>query len=416
MKTLYLHIGMSKTATSSIQKFLLLNQSALTQHGYCFPSLLHKYPDVREYRNGHFLVGRAYRRDGSKSRSLAARYFKEGMAQVWSCFEIFDNIILSEETIWRHFGGSHRQLFPYLEKDAREHDYQVKIIVYLRRQDEFQISNWNERVKHSKHAMTLTFEERLSQVLDEESYILDYASQIDEIAGFFGKENTIVRRFEPDSWVNGSIIDDFMHCIGLERTPDFVPLPQDVNPGLYGNTVEIKRIINKNSFFTRKENVFLGNILKELSAECGKQYPCTMLSPEETRSYLSMYEEGNTHVAEAYIGDGKPLFSDKVKELPKWQPDNPYMTEDIIRFFSAVSINLYRENEGFRSELSGLHSELSELRDELTGLRGELCSLQSAVKSEKQSLHTFKYKLKHPFRTIWNCLFHRKEQCTVYRI
>lgn len=412
MKTLYLHIGMSKTATSSIQKFLMLNRAVLEQHGYCSPALLHKYADVREYRNGHFLVGRVFRKDGSKNRSLAVQYFREGMAQIWDCFERFDNIVLSEETIWRHFDGSHKQLFPYLIKDAAAHDYQIKIIVYLRRQDEFQISNWNERVKHSKHAMTLTFEERLLQVVNEESRILDYAARIDEIAGFFGKENIIVRRFEPDSWINGSIIDDFMHCIGLEITDDFLPLPQDVNPGLYGNTVEIKRIINKNTSFTRKENVFLGDILKELSVECGKQYPCTMLSPEETRSYLSLYEEGNAYVAETYIGDGKPLFSDRVKELPKWQADNPYMTEDIIRFFSAVSIDLRRENKQVRSELSELRGELSELRGELSGLQGELNSLQSVIENEQQHLSTFKDKLKHPLHTILNRLLHRKSQCT----
>lgn len=384
MKTLYLHIGMPKTATSSIQRFLQINRKALKKHGFCYPGMPHKYPDIHTSRNGHFLVGKAYRENGSRASDLDEQYFQDGMKTLWRSFKKYDNVILSEETLWRHFSGTHKDIFPNLQTDSAEHGYQVKIIVYLRRQDEFQISNWNERVKHSKLAMTLSFEERFQQVLDEEADILDYAARIDEIAGYFGKENVIVRRFEPESWIKGSIIDDFMHCIGLEVTEDFVPLPNDSNLGLYGNTVEIKRIINKNTSFAREENVFFGHILKDMSVESGKRYPCNMLSPEETRTFLERYAEGNAHVANVYIHDGKPLFSDRVKNLPKWQPDNPYMTEDIIQFFSQVSINLYRENQALRSDLT---------------------KLQTQFEREQQNLRTFKNKLKHPFRTLWCRIF-----------
>ena len=44
MKTLYLHIGTTKTATTSIQRFLEENKDVLQKHGYCFPDSLHVYP------------------------------------------------------------------------------------------------------------------------------------------------------------------------------------------------------------------------------------------------------------------------------------------------------------------------------------------------------------------------------------
>lgn len=44
MKTLYLHIGTTKTATTSIQRFLEENKDVLQKYGYCFPDSLHVYP------------------------------------------------------------------------------------------------------------------------------------------------------------------------------------------------------------------------------------------------------------------------------------------------------------------------------------------------------------------------------------
>ena len=60
MKTLYLHIGTPKTATSSIQKFLDENKETLEKHGYCFPESVYRYRKVNIRRNGHFLVNKVF--------------------------------------------------------------------------------------------------------------------------------------------------------------------------------------------------------------------------------------------------------------------------------------------------------------------------------------------------------------------
>lgn len=396
MKTLYLHIGMPKTGTSSIQKFLLQNPEALARQGYCFPKLPHKYPYVYNNRNAHFMVGKLYNDDGTRNKKLENQYLQDGLTNILLCFEQFDNVILSEENIWRMSGGSRKKLFPYLHAHAKEYGYQIRLIVYLRRQDTFQISNWKQNVKHPKTASTLTFEERLNQVLTDEPYVLNYGIRLDQMADLFGKENLIVRRYEPDSWINGSIIDDFLVCVGLNHTDEFIPLQRDINPSLYGNTTEIKRIINKDPTFTLEENAYLGQFLRDLSAESSKRYPCSMLSPEETRSLLSTFEVENARVAREYIGDNKPLFSNQINNMQKWQPDNPYMPEDIIRFFSAVSIDLRRTTEQLCKEKELFRKELSEIR--------------LLAEKQQQELNTLKKKLKHPFRTLWNRIFHHQNK------
>lgn len=385
MKTLYLHIGTPKTATSSIQEFLHTNRKTLEKHGYCFPKLPHKYPYVCSNRNAHFMVENLYYEDGTRDFPLEMEFLREGLDHMAECMKEFDNVILSEENLWRVSGYSHKDLFPYLEQESRQQGYQIKIIVYLRRQDQFLVSNWNQCVKQGKTSCTQPLESYIKTIQKNYKLVLDYASKLDRMAELFGKENLIVRRFEPGSWVHHSIIHDFMDCIGLELTEEFTLPSRMVNPGLSGNNAEIKRIINRESSFSKEENTFLTGFLKELSPESGERYPCSMLSGEETRTLLNKYAAGNARVASEYIKDRRPLFSEDISDLPRWEKDNPYMTEDIIRFFSSVSISLRRENESLRQEIQ---------------------ELRQTIKDDQKNFRMFKSRLKHPFRTIWNRMFH----------
>lgn len=382
MKTLYLHIGTPKTGTTSIQRFLLQNRKVLKKYGYCFPKFPYKYRHVYNNRNGHFLVGKCYYPDRSRNHKLEQFRFNEGMSHVRKCFEKNDNVILTEETLWRCL-YTRNQLAKDIKAHADAHKYCVKIIVYLRRQDAFLISFWKQKVKHIKSAMVQTFEERLREALENERYLFEYASRLDELASIFGKDNLIVRRYQSDSWENGSLIDDFLHCIGLEHTEDFLNPPSDYNPSLSENMAYMKRIINSESSFSKKERSYLGYTMRELSAASTTSYSCSMLSVSETRALLEQFADENDRVAMDYCKDNQPLFTDYINDVPKWQPDNPHMQEDMIRFFSTAIINLHRENEMLRLEL----------------------------KKEQALFRMFKEKLKHPFRTLINriCSLSKKE-------
>jgi hypothetical protein len=367
MKTLYLHIGCPKTATSSIQKFLKINRKVLQKHGYCFPSSPYRYPHINSGRNAHFMTINEKHDDGFRDFDREKEILRTGLDKITRKFERFDKIILSDESLWRVSCYSRRDVFPYIIEDSRKKGYEVQVIVYLRRQDDFIISLWNQRIKrnmpNNNIGCTMPFEERLEQMLQNESAIINYASKLDELADIFGKEHLIVRRFDPDSWVEHSIIHDFMYCIGLPVTEEFLPLETPANQGLLGNTTEIKRIINKEADFSTDEYTYLGNFLRELSPDSGRRYPCSVLSKEETIKLLAHFEEENQRVAQEYICDGKPLFSDEVKDTPKWQPDNPNMMEDVIRFYAAVTIDLRRQNQAMQQELQTIYQELSTIKE-----------------------------------------------------
>jgi hypothetical protein len=336
------------------------------------------------------LVAKQYDSDGKRSLPLEQATLNEGLKQIAELFQSFDNIIVSDESIWRSFQLSHKKLFPRLMDESNRHGYVIKIIVYLRRQDQFLLSRWNQSVKHAI-SNPLSWEDYRKRVFAKENFILDYAGTLDKLANIAGKENIIVRKYHRESWINSSIIDDFMSCIGLTVSEEYHPLEQSPNLRLEGNTTEIKRIINNDSLLSQDDRIYLGSFLRRLSPESGQRYPNSMMSPNEIREFLKQYEDCNARVSREYIGDGKPLFSDKIKELPKWQADNPYMTEDVISFFSAVTASLHQKNEEQRMEINALKHELSVMRTQINNLR------------------SFREKIKHPFRTLFNKLFHRKK-------
>lgn len=64
MKTLYIHIGCPKTATTSIQYFCNENKENLAKHGVYFPVFEQTYPDINPFRNAHFLIAPQYGKNG----------------------------------------------------------------------------------------------------------------------------------------------------------------------------------------------------------------------------------------------------------------------------------------------------------------------------------------------------------------
>ncbi|MBO5245793.1 MAG: hypothetical protein J6B28_00855 [Eubacterium sp.] len=401
MKTLYLHIGTPKTGTSAIQHFLLKNNAVLAEHGYRFPKLPCAYTYARDNRNGYFITQK--------------QGYAKGLKQILTCFEDSDHVILTEENLWRYFHTSPTAA-QKLKDHADANGYQIRVIVYLRRQDEYMESLWKENIKHAKHFSSLTYEQRLSEILENESFLLTYASRLDALAEVFGQEQLIIRRYEKDTWKNGLIIDDFLDCIGLEHTEDFRDLEKPKNLSLSANTAQIMRIINKNQQFTPEEKTYLVRFVREISPDSQAQQPCSMLSTAEAEELLQRFAEENTRVANEYINDGNPLFQ-PIQPLIKWTPDNPQFTEDMIRLFSITTIDLKRENAQLHEQIDDLSLTISGLQRDIQKLQQERASIKKTEKDVKRlstdvkklqsSLQSLKNKLKHPFRTLWNRLFHR---------
>ena len=374
MKTLHIHIGTPKTATTAIQYFCKENAEMLEKEGYCYPTFPFEYPGISNAHNGRFLMGVVKDKDGNRNTKQEEINFREGMNIVKKLFQEYEHIILSDEGIWRRTEGIKEDFWKIMVQEAEKAEFQIHVIVYLRRQDKYFLSNWNQRVKRlcSNHTI-----EEFTEMGDKRR--LDYYGKLEQISGVVGKENITVRRFEKDNFEGGSIYADFLSIFHIALTDEY-KVSQDVrNIGLYGNTHEIKRVLNIFPWMKdEKVRKYITDILQEDSEISKKEYPCEMYSKEEIRDLLECYREGNQKVAEEYLGEepGSDLFDDIVSDLPKWQKDNPYMVDDLIRILGSVMMHLYQHEKEFEQ----LHQSVWQMRHPF---RAVVCAVKRKVKPVK---------------------------------
>lgn len=382
MKTLYLHIGTPKTGTTTIQNFCLDNQKLLAQKGYYYPTFEYQFPHIKKYCNAHFLVAKLQDSDGWRNYDQEQKVAEEGMSQLLQFFEQYDNIILSDERIWNGGLSEDRNCWKRLQERIINKGVTIKVIVYLRRQDDYLFSWWNQHVKiNRRDQAALSF----TEVLETLPVIqLDYYTVLEQISAYVGKENIIVRIFDKKEFLkhssDGSILADFLETLHLEYTDEYTIADPVKNPGLTKNNVEIKRLLNTLPNSYEMGQPLFYKILVEQSENNTTDKKTSMFSKEEHEQFLATYREGNAKIAKEYLGLND-LFEYSYHAEEKWNRNNDEFPADIIKFFGSTTLQL-----------------LQEIR-----------KLEQRVQTQEHHINNLRYKLKHPAQAVFHKLYQHKE-------
>lgn len=134
-------------------------------------------------------------------------------------------------------------IWPALKEEAQKGGFSIHVIVYLRRQDEFLSSNWNQIIKKRVgNFYASPFEEYVEGI--NKKVRLEYYEKLERVAKVVGKEQITVRVFAPGKLEGGTIYADFLAAVGTSMKETYQISNAVRNIGLYGNTHEIKRILN----------------------------------------------------------------------------------------------------------------------------------------------------------------------------
>jgi len=186
-------------------------------------------------------------------------------------------------------------------------DFNVKVVMYLRRQDLFIESIYTQYVHEGGD---LSFEEYSQGV----SFGSDYNWQVlvDSYSEVFGKENLLLKVFEKKQFYNGDLVEDFFNTLGVGGVSGAVI--QSKNVGYTRDVLELAREAIRYLNIDQKKRMRIA--LQELSSRLGGRY--VYFSAAKRQSIIDSYSESNAAVAEKYFGR-RTLFDHALIECEEYK-------------------------------------------------------------------------------------------------
>ncbi len=382
MTTLYLHIGMPKTGTTSLQCNMMQNQDFLKKYHIAYPDLGFRYPQVGPSRNAHFLVGPKRAANERSDRNIPSADYDAGLDKLRELAAQYETIVLSDESVY--YSSQYLPLFwTQLRADLLARGMQLKVIVYLRRQDQFLESLYAWSIK--RHTCKQLFREFVEdRLLQNPPYELDYYRYLKRVALALGRENLIVRVFEKDllQEENG-LYSDFLGIFGISFSKEFV-VADTYNLRLDNEYLELKRLLNYLPSGEAQHRLLLDS-MKELQdvphPGHGKKQKVTFFAPGEQEKLMASFAESNSRVARKYLqrADGI-LFREPIVEYPQFSVSD----RDLL----CCTILAYGRT-------------IEKLNDKIKSLRTEVNTLKKEVRQQKPAQKkTLLSRIKQAARTV----------------
>lgn len=295
LPALTIHIGAPKTGSTWIQRFLFDNRVALLRD----QGIL--YPDVNLRGYGHhdlaFLVGGGYPAWAiPQPRSLDE--LQADLARVVAGHG--GDIILSSENFYLY--PDPVRLRGILGATGAGSGRTVRILVYIRRQDDAHESWYNQTVKAQGETHTL------EQCIERNAGLWDYQAQLARWSAAFGRESLCVRPYDPASYMGGDLRSDFLHHAGI-RDSALVAPPEEVNWSLNRDLLAFQRMINclpLTPVHKRRWHRQLMELSRQ-SAGSGRFDEAPLLPAPLRAEILRRYQVSNAAVAVEYLGGRGPF-------------------------------------------------------------------------------------------------------------
>ncbi|MEZ0578834.1 hypothetical protein [Nocardioides sp. MH1] len=233
-----LHIGTGKTGTTTIQGVLAHSREALAEGGTLYPRAFGNQrhlkfgflvlPDRQLVRSSEWLRAGNADLDPEEFRRRVRRRLRRELTPA------VRRVLISEEGLYRRNAAAVERVRQFT--DARGGS--VRILIYLRRQDDHLSSNYQQVVKGGGIARMADW------ASSDLHYMYDYYDHLSRWRANIGPAAFVVRTFEPARFVRGSLVEDFIEAAGIEVDVTSLAPAERRNESLCAGAVEILRLFN----------------------------------------------------------------------------------------------------------------------------------------------------------------------------
>jgi hypothetical protein len=280
-KKCLLHIGAPKTGTTALQAFLAENREILMETGWC-------YPDVNLRGYGHhdlaFLISGGY----PDWATPQEKRLDELQEELKIAVENYPNIILSSEDFYLY---PKPELTADVLNSAGMPADSVRVIVYIRRQDEAHIAWYNQVVKAQGYAESIT------GCIDQYHNLWDYYDRLQPWADVFGWKNMVIRSFDRSSLVAGDIKRDFLEIAAVN--PDkFHFNDTELNTRINTDLLEFQRRINRLPLTPQEKRRYHKELIELTRVTSGTDLfsDAPLLTAVQRRDILESYKASNARI------------------------------------------------------------------------------------------------------------------------
>ncbi len=292
-KTLYIHIGAGKTGTTTIQDTCERNCSVLR--------------DIYELE--YIKFGHKFSKNSTNREAEAILEVNQNLNELKNTIKNGESkkYLISSE----NFPGEKEEEIEFIKKLLQD-VCDVKIIVYLRRQDTLVYSWYTQMVKTGQYSKTITGQINELYASD----FLDYEKTLEPWSELFGHENIFVNVFPSKEDL---ITNFFEKNLDININLKELNIKQSSNIGLTPEQLILIKNILPNTE-KEKHKHLIEEIIKPIHIDFN--YTNSLISPSQQKELLDAFKYSNNNVAKKYLNREK-LFEDPVIEDERaWQyPD-----------------------------------------------------------------------------------------------
>lgn len=355
----YIHIGLEKTGTTTLQEFFYLNKENLAKDNIHFMSS----PGARNHTD---LVAYAYDKtlgDLIVQKNLHTPVAKQAFRE--NFLARFDNEINKTKKSGAHLlvSSEHLSSRVFSKDEIRkllslftENDYQPKIIVYLRRQDQYLLSTYSTWLKSGATAD-----------LNVKSYKrkrYDYLSLLEMWSEVVGDEHLVVKIFERAKMHGNDLIQDFLKILEIKDSSAYIDPPADLNKSLDKSKLLFLKSINNlvPEVLDGHKNPMRGEMVKAL--EQMENTSKLSLDPGLSQAILDYYRQDNIIIKEKYFpGSSGNLFDETIKTKSSEADQGDNLTkEKTVEIASALWSFQQKKINNLKQQYTELQNTIEELK------------------------------------------------------